>query len=83
MCVGYSVITDKKGHGSQRNQSPINTIYRVRINYQRISLRSCRLHTVNVTFGQGQCLRPTTSKDTTIIVRAHQHRSQERHTRHA
>jgi hypothetical protein len=57
--------------------------YRVRINYRRISLRSCRLHTVNVTFGQGQCLRPTTSKDTTRIARAHQHRNRERHTRHA
>jgi hypothetical protein len=56
-------------------------IYRVDINYRRISLRSCRLHTVNVTFGQGQCLRPTTSKDTTRIARAHQHRNRERHTR--
>jgi hypothetical protein len=30
-------------------------------------LRSCRLHKANVTFGQGQCLRPITSKDTTRI----------------
>ena len=34
-------------------------------------------------FRQGQCLRPTTSKDTTRIARAHQHRNRERHTRHA
>jgi hypothetical protein len=56
--------------------------YRVRLNYWRISLRSCRLHTVKVTFGQRQCLRPTTSKDTTRIVKA-QHRNRERHTIHA
>ena len=36
-----------------------------------------------VGFRQGQCLRPTTSKDTTRIARAHQHRNRERHTRHA
>src|SRR5215468_3300304 len=48
-----------------------------------ISLRSCRLHTVNVTFGQGQCLRPTTSKDTTRIARAFQRHNRERHTSHA
>ena len=35
-----------------------------------------------VVFRQGQCLRPTTSKDTTRIARAHQHRNRERHTRH-
>ena len=34
-------------------------------------------------FRQGQCLRPTTSKDTTRIARAHQHRNRERHTRQA
>jgi len=31
---------------------------------------------------QGQCLRPTTSKYTTRIARAHQKHNQERHTRH-
>ena len=36
-----------------------------------------------VGFRQGQCLRPTTSKDTTRIARAHQHRNRERHKRHA
>jgi len=36
-----------------------------------------------VGFRQGQCLRPTTSKDTTRIARAHQHRNRERHIRHA
>jgi hypothetical protein len=55
----------------------------MRINYRRISLHSCRVHTVNVIFGQAQYLRPTTFKDTTIIARAHQHRNRERHTRHA
>jgi hypothetical protein len=34
----------------QNNQNKAH-IYRVRINYRRISLRSCRLNTVNVTFG--------------------------------
>jgi len=29
------------------------------------------------------CLRPTTSKDTTRIARAHQNRNRERHTKHA
>ena len=32
---------------------------------------------------QGQCLRPTTPKDTTRIARVHQHHNRERHTRHA
>ena len=36
-----------------------------------------------VGFHQEQCLRPTTSKDTTRIERAHQHLNRERHTRHA
>jgi hypothetical protein len=61
----------------------IDTYYRMPINYRRISLRLCRLHTVNVTFSQGQCLRPTTSKDTTRIAKAHQHRNRERLTRQA
>jgi len=34
-------------------------------------------------FRQGQCLRPTTSKDTTRIASAHLRRNRERHTRHA
>jgi hypothetical protein len=55
--------------------------YRVHINYQRILLLSCRLHTVNVTFGQGQYLHPTTFKGTTKIAIAHQHRNRECHTR--
>jgi len=36
-----------------------------------------------VWFRQGQCSRPTTSKDTTRTATAHQHRNWERHTRHA
>jgi hypothetical protein len=36
-----------------------------------------------VGFRRGQCLRLTTSKDTTRIARAHQHRNRERHARHA
>jgi len=36
-----------------------------------------------VRFRQGQCLRPTTSKDTTRIARTPQHRNRERHTKHA
>jgi hypothetical protein len=57
-------------------------LHQVRINYGRVSLSSCRLHTVNITFGQGKCLRLTTSKDTTRIARAHQHRNRERHSRY-
>ena len=66
--------------------------YGVRINYRRI-LHLLHLATpvtrpdsvwfLPVAFRQGQCLRPTTSKDTTRIVRVHQHRNRERHTRHA
>ena len=36
-----------------------------------------------VAFRQGQCLRPTTSKDTARIARAHRHCNRERHTRHS
>jgi len=36
-----------------------------------------------VGFRQEQCLHPTTSKDTTRIARAYQHRNRERHARHA
>jgi len=62
-------------------------IYRVSINYRRISLRPFTrpdsVWFLPVGFRQGQCLRPATSKDTTRIARAHQHRNRERHTRHA
>jgi len=61
--------------------------YRVSINYRRILLhpftRRDSVWFLPVGFRQGQCLRPATSKDTTRIARAHQHRSRERHTRHA
>ena len=56
--------------------------YRVRINYRRISLRH-NFRPDSVWFRQGQCLRPSTSKDTSIIATAHRHRNRERHTRHA
>jgi hypothetical protein len=36
-----------------------------------------------LTFGQGQCSRPTTSKDTTRIARVRQHRNRESHIRPA
>ena len=62
-------------------------IHRVGINYRRISLRPVTrpdsVWFLPMGFRQGQCLRPTTSKDTTGIARAHQHRNRERHTRHA
>ena len=64
--------------------------YRVRINYRRILQKHIFTNTrpdsvwfLHVVFRQGQSLRPTTSKDTTRIARAHQHRNRERHTRHA
>ena len=62
-------------------------MYRVVINYQRISLRPVTrpdcVGFLPVGFRQGQCLRPTTSKGTTRIARAHRHGNRERHTRHA
>jgi len=45
--------------------------------------RSDSVSFLPVGFRQGQCLRPTTSKDTTRIARARQPRNRERHTRHA
>ena len=61
--------------------------YRVSINYRRISLRPFtrpdNVWFLPVGFRQGQSLRPATSKDTTRIARAHQHRNRERYTRHA
>ena len=63
------------------------TLYRVGINYRRISLHSVTrpdgVRFLPVGFRQGQCLRPTTSKGTTRIARANRHRNRERHTRHA
>ena len=68
----------------------VSRLYRVRINYRRIlqnhiftNTRPDSVWFLPVGFRQGQCLRPTTSKDTTRIARAHQHRNRERHTRHA
>jgi len=58
------------------------SLYRVRINYRRI-LQNLTVWFLPVVFCQGQCLRPTTIKDTTRIARVHQHHNQERHTRHA
>jgi len=55
-------------------------IYRMRINYRRISLRH-NFRPDSVWF-LPVGFRPTTSKDTTRIARAHQHRNRERHTRH-
>ena len=59
----------------------------VGINYRRISLRPVTrpdsVWFLPVGFRQGQCLHPATSRDTTRIARAHQHRNRERHTRHA
>jgi hypothetical protein len=78
---GALTVTQPSSDGMSHKRNTAK--HRMRINYGRISLRSCRLHTVDVTFGQGQCLRPTTSKDTTRIARAHQHSNRERHTRHA
>jgi len=61
--------------------------YRLSINYRRISLRPFTrpdsVWFLPVGFRQGQFLRPATSKDTTRIARAHQHRNRERHKRHA
>ena len=61
-------------------------LYKVGINYRRISLppvtRPDSVWFLPVGFRHGQCLRPTTSKDTTRIATAHQHHNRERHTRH-
>jgi len=61
----------------------------VRINYRRIlqnhiftNTRPDSVRFLPVGFRQGQCLGPTTTKNTTRIARAHQHSNRERHTRH-
>ena len=87
-------VVEGKCHGCREvwREGAIQGIYRVRINYRRISLRhnlsrKCRkiVEFVSITHSEDrQCLRrPTTSKDTTSIARAHQRRNPERHTRHA
>jgi hypothetical protein len=61
----------------------IYTHTQVHINYQR----SFQNHICTNTEQKYMMLlpfeSPTTSKDTTRIARAHQHRNRERHTRHA
>ena len=59
-------------------------MYRVHINYRRIlqklSEDFAKPYFLPLGFRPGQCLRPTTSKDTATIARAHQHRNWERYT---
>ena len=57
--------------------------YRVRINYRRILQNLTAYDFFLWGFVKDNVLRPTTSKDTTRIARAHQHRKRERPTRHA
>ena len=58
-------------------------IYRMRINYRRILLNHIFTNTEQKYIMLLPFESPTTSKDTTRIARAHQHRNRERHTRQA
>ena len=59
------------------------TYYRVHINYRRNLQNRIFTNTEQKYMTLLQYLRPTTSKDTIRIARAHQHSNRERHTRHA
>ena len=68
------------GHYSERRSS---IPYRMRINYRRILQNHIFTDTEQKYMMLLPLERHTTSKDTTRIARAHQHRKRERHTRHA